>query len=59
MIFGVTIYVQTLVIRKKGLVFMTTFWPLATIIVAVMGLLILGDALYLGRYIWITFVKQK
>jgi hypothetical protein len=49
MIFGITVYVQTLAIRKKGPVFMTAFRPLATIIVTIMGLLILGNALYLGR----------
>ncbi|XP_059452355.1 WAT1-related protein At5g07050-like [Corylus avellana] len=56
MIFGVTVYVQTLVIRKKGPVFMTAFRPLATVIVAVMGLLILGDALYLGSVIGATLI---
>ncbi|KAF5480426.1 hypothetical protein F2P56_001177 [Juglans regia] len=49
-IFGITVYVQTLAIRKKGPVFMTSFRPLATIIVAITGLLILGDALYMGRF---------
>jgi hypothetical protein len=50
-IFGITLYVQTLVIRQKGPVFMTAFRPLATIIVAIMGLVILRDALYLGGYV--------
>ncbi|KAJ0088315.1 hypothetical protein Patl1_33102 [Pistacia atlantica] len=48
MIIGITFYVQTLVVRRRGPVFMTTFRPLATIISAIMGLLILGDALHLG-----------
>ncbi|KAF8365047.1 hypothetical protein HHK36_032948 [Tetracentron sinense] len=48
MIFGVTTYVQTLVIRRKGPVFTTAFRPLSTIIVAVMGLVILEEALHLG-----------
>jgi len=48
-IFGITVYVQTLAIRLKGPVFMTAFRPLSTLIVAIMGLLILGDALYIGR----------
>ncbi|KAJ0088210.1 hypothetical protein Patl1_33071 [Pistacia atlantica] len=43
------LYLQTLVIREKGPVFMTAFRPLATVIVAVMGLLILGEEIYLGR----------
>ncbi|XP_041003149.1 WAT1-related protein At5g07050-like isoform X1 [Juglans microcarpa x Juglans regia] len=55
-IFGITIYVQTLVVRKKGPVFMTAFRPLATIIVAIMGLLILGDALYMGSIIGASLI---
>ena len=47
-IFGITVNVQTLAIRLKGPVFMTAFKPLSTLIVAIMGLLILGDALYIG-----------
>ncbi|XP_075643348.1 WAT1-related protein At5g07050-like [Castanea sativa] len=50
-IFGITVYVQTLAIRLKGPVFMTAFRPLSTLIVAIMGLLILGDALYIGGVI--------
>ncbi|KAF5480429.1 hypothetical protein F2P56_001179 [Juglans regia] len=56
MIFGITVYVQTLVVRKKGPVFMTAFRPLATIIVAIMGLLILGNALYMGSIIGATLI---
>ncbi|KAF8412639.1 hypothetical protein HHK36_000607 [Tetracentron sinense] len=48
MIYGVTTYVQLLVIRRKGPVFMTAFRPLSTISVAVMGLIILGEELHLG-----------
>ncbi|KAJ0028039.1 hypothetical protein Pint_36478 [Pistacia integerrima] len=44
-------YLQTLVIREKDPVFMTAFRPLATVIVAVMGLLILGEELYLGSIV--------
>ncbi|XP_031254179.1 WAT1-related protein At5g07050-like [Pistacia vera] len=47
-IFGIIVYLQTLVIREKCPVFMTAFRPLATVIVGVMGLLILGEELYLG-----------
>ena len=55
MIFGITVYLQTLAIRQKGPVFMTAFRPLATVIVAITGLFLLGDALYLGGYVrmWI------
>ncbi|GMY09576.1 WAT1-related protein At5g07050-like isoform X1 [Fagus crenata] len=55
-IFGITVYVQTLVIRQKGPVFMTAFRPLATIIVAITGLVILRDALYLGGVIGATLI---
>lgn len=51
MIIGITFYVQTLVVRRRGPVFMTAFRPLSTIISAFMGLLILGDALHLGGYV--------
>ncbi|XP_040371639.1 WAT1-related protein At5g07050 isoform X2 [Rosa chinensis] len=47
-IYGITFYVQTLVVITKGPVFTTAFRPLATIVVAIMGLLILGEAIYLG-----------
>ncbi|KAK7860349.1 wat1-related protein [Quercus suber] len=50
-IFGITVYLQTLVIRQKGPVFMTAFRPLATVIVAITGLFLLGDALYFGGVI--------
>ncbi|KAF2294329.1 hypothetical protein GH714_009332 [Hevea brasiliensis] len=51
MIFGITVYIQMMVIRKKGPVFVTAFRPLATMLVAVMGVLILGEALYLGSVV--------
>ena len=51
MIYGLVIYLQTLATRQKGPVFMTAFRPLATIIVAITGLVILRDALYLGGYV--------
>ncbi|KAM1240394.1 hypothetical protein ACFX2J_045719 [Malus domestica] len=47
---GVVIYLQTLVAKTRGQVFMTAFRPLATIVAAIMGLFILGEAIYLGRY---------
>ncbi|XP_041003881.1 WAT1-related protein At5g07050-like [Juglans microcarpa x Juglans regia] len=55
-IFGITVYVQTLVVRKKGPVFMTAFRPLAIVIVAIMGLFILGDVLYMGSIIGATLI---
>ncbi|XP_057978727.1 WAT1-related protein At5g07050-like [Malania oleifera] len=55
-VFGIVIYVQTLVMQKKGPVFMTSFRPLVTIIVAVMGLFILEDSLHLGSVLGATLV---
>lgn len=47
-IYGVSYYIQTLVSQRKGPVFMTAFRPLCTILTAIMGLLILAEALHLG-----------
>ncbi|KAK9193849.1 hypothetical protein WN944_004549 [Citrus x changshan-huyou] len=49
LVFGITLYAQTLVIREKGPVFMTAFTPLSTVIAAVTGLLVLGEELHLGE----------
>ncbi|XP_021908969.1 WAT1-related protein At5g07050-like [Carica papaya] len=51
LVFGVTIYLQTLAVRMKGPVFITAFGPLSTLIVAIVGLFILGEALHLGDVI--------
>ncbi|XP_065868490.1 WAT1-related protein At5g07050-like isoform X1 [Euphorbia lathyris] len=48
-IFGIAGYLQTLVVRKKGPVFSTSFRPLSTLLVAILGLLLLGEALRLGE----------
>ncbi|XP_065872171.1 WAT1-related protein At5g07050-like isoform X1 [Euphorbia lathyris] len=50
-IFGIVVYIQMLAIREKGPVFVTAFSPLATIMVAIMGLLILGEPLHLGSVV--------
>ncbi|XP_075646514.1 WAT1-related protein At5g07050-like [Castanea sativa] len=47
-IYGITYYLQTLVSQRKGPVFMTAFRPLCTLLTAIMGLLILREALHLG-----------
>ena len=57
-IFGVTVYLQTLVIRKKGPVFVTAFRPLCTLVVAIMALPILGEALHLGRCVNLCMLKS-
>ncbi|WCJ39104.1 nodulin MtN21 /EamA-like transporter family protein [Euphorbia peplus] len=51
MVYGITTYINTQVIRTKGPVFVTAFFPLVTVIVAIMGLLILHEAVHLGGII--------
>ncbi|KAH7533641.1 hypothetical protein FEM48_Zijuj04G0153200 [Ziziphus jujuba var. spinosa] len=53
-VFGIIAYVQTLILRRKGPVFTIAFRPLSTVMVAIMGVLILREALRLGRYIDIS-----
>lgn len=48
---GITYYVQGLVMKERGPVFVTAFNPLCMIIVAVLGSIILGDEITLGRVI--------
>ncbi|KAJ3702897.1 hypothetical protein LUZ61_006602 [Rhynchospora tenuis] len=48
---GVTYYVQGIVMKERGPVFVTAFNPLCMIIVAVLGSIILGDEITLGRVI--------
>ncbi|KAJ0085159.1 hypothetical protein Patl1_08390 [Pistacia atlantica] len=45
---GITYYVQGLVLRTKGPVFVTAFNPLCMIIVAILGSIILCEKLHLG-----------
>ncbi|GMN27270.1 hypothetical protein TIFTF001_001578 [Ficus carica] len=47
-LFGIAFYLRNLVLRIKGPVFMTAYRPLGTLLVAIMALLILGEALHLG-----------
>ncbi|PON56460.1 Plant-drug/metabolite exporter [Parasponia andersonii] len=51
MVIGLVLYVRTVVIQRKGPVFATAFNPLSTIVAAVAGLFILGEALHLGSII--------
>ncbi|XP_075672208.1 WAT1-related protein At2g39510-like [Castanea sativa] len=48
---GFTIYIQGLIMKQKGPVFVTAFNPLSTILVAILGSLILSEIMYLGRVI--------
>ncbi|WCJ39090.1 nodulin MtN21 /EamA-like transporter family protein [Euphorbia peplus] len=54
--FGISTYVQALVVRKRGPVFVTAFRPLSTLVVAIMSLLVLGEALHLGGVLGATFI---
>ncbi|EEF48374.1 Auxin-induced protein 5NG4, putative [Ricinus communis] len=45
---GITYYVQGIVMKTRGPVFVTAFNPLCMIIVAVLGSIILAEKLYLG-----------
>ncbi|XP_016707186.2 WAT1-related protein At1g21890 [Gossypium hirsutum] len=45
---GITFYVQGVVIRKRGPVFVTSFSPLCMIITAALGAIILAEKLHLG-----------
>lgn len=48
---GITYYVQGMVMKTRGPVFVTAFNPLCMIIVAALGSAILGEQLHLGRYL--------
>ncbi|KAK4766928.1 hypothetical protein SAY86_014679 [Trapa natans] len=48
---GITYYVQGLVLKSRGPVFVTAFNPLCMIIVAALGSIILAEKLYLGSII--------
>ncbi|XP_020213131.1 WAT1-related protein At4g08290 [Cajanus cajan] len=48
---GIAYYVQGLVMKSRGPVFMTSFNPLLMIIVATLGSFLLGEQLYLGSII--------
>lgn len=47
---GVAYYVQGLVMKERGPVFVTAFSPLSMIIVAVMSSFMLAEIMYLGRF---------
>lgn len=48
---GLAYYIQGVIMKERGPVFVTAFSPLSMIIVAVMGSFILAEQLYLGRVI--------
>lgn len=48
-VFRIGVHVWCL--HKKGPVYVAMFKPLGIVIAAALGVLFLGDALYLGRYV--------
>ncbi|KAK8593295.1 hypothetical protein V6N13_043100 [Hibiscus sabdariffa] len=48
---GFAYYVQGMILRSRGPVFVTAFNPLSTVIVAILSSFILSETLYLGRVI--------
>ncbi|KAK9282896.1 hypothetical protein L1049_011121 [Liquidambar formosana] len=48
---GVAYYVQGVIMKERGPVFVTAFSPLSMIIVTIMGSIILGEEMYLGSVI--------
>ncbi|CAJ1971862.1 unnamed protein product [Sphenostylis stenocarpa] len=53
---GIAYYVQGLVMKSRGPVFMTSFNPLLMIIVATLGSFFLGEHLYLGSVVGATII---
>lgn len=47
---GIAYFVQGIVMKERGPVFVTAFNPLCMVIVAVLGSLILFEEIHLGRY---------
>ncbi|KAJ9559034.1 hypothetical protein OSB04_013648 [Centaurea solstitialis] len=48
---GLAYYIQGIIMKERGPVFVTAFSPLSMIIVAIMGSIILAEKTYLGRVI--------
>ncbi|EXB67895.1 Auxin-induced protein 5NG4 [Morus notabilis] len=53
---GLAYYIQGVIMRDRGPVFVTAFCPLCMVIVAIMGSLFLAEQLYLGRVIGATII---
>lgn len=47
---GIAYYLQSVVNKARGPVFVTAFSPLSMIITAILGAIILAEQLHLGRY---------
>ncbi|KAG1330702.1 WAT1-related protein [Cocos nucifera] len=53
---GIAYYIQGVVMKERGPVFVTAFNPLCTIIVAILGSIILAEEITLGRVVGATIV---
>ncbi|XP_052172592.1 WAT1-related protein At2g37460-like [Diospyros lotus] len=53
---GLTYYIQGVIMKDRGPVFVTAFSPLCMVIVAVMSSFILAEQMYLGRVIGATVI---
>ncbi|GAV76067.1 EamA domain-containing protein [Cephalotus follicularis] len=53
---GVGYYIQAVIIKTKGPVFVTCFNPLSMVIVAIMSSFILAEIMYFGRVIGAAFI---
>lgn len=49
---GIAYYIQGVVSRERGPVFITTFSPLCMIITAVLSFIVLAEQVHLGRYVY-------
>lgn len=47
---GIAYYVQGIVMKERGPVFVTAFNPMCMIITAILGTIILAEEITLGRY---------
>lgn len=48
---GIAYYIQGVVMKERGPVFVTAFSPLCMVIVAIMSTIILAEQMFLGRYL--------
>ncbi|KAH7512976.1 hypothetical protein FEM48_Zijuj12G0147500 [Ziziphus jujuba var. spinosa] len=53
---GLAYYIQGIVMKERGPVFVTAFSPLSMVFVAIMSSFILGEQLFLGRVIGATII---
>lgn len=56
---GIAYYMQSVVNKARGPVFVTAFSPLSMIITAVLGAIVLAEQVHLGRYSFIHSIKIR